>query len=247
MQRVERVIRWVGFGLYALLVLALVDWTGMADVRWPWKGETPPNTPPDIPQPELPVGEAEVLRALEQARQELERIQQEAEEARQRREEEERHLAKIKEEQEHIEAKSREEEQKLKVAEEQRKLAEQKLRQTEQRRKEAEAGVLEAERKAQGEAEQRREELRLASIINTEIQDNFNRSQIQQLLERERTDTSWRWRNTFTNNIVLVEITKTSNSRTSPCREFKVSLVGKHTQVDRVKRACRDKNGVWRW
>lgn len=105
----------------------------------------------------------------------------------------------------------------------------------------------EAERRAREVAERRRqEERRLANIIDTEIQDNF-RSQIRQVLEYERTGASRKWNNSFTHNIVLVTITKTYDSRTLPCREFKISLVGNHAQVERMKRACRDVNGVWKW
>jgi hypothetical protein len=233
------VVRWVGFVLYAFLVLALADWTGTADVRWPWEAETKTNR-----------WDKE---AVEQAKLELERIQRKAEEARRRREEEKRRLAKLKEEQALIEAKRQKEEQKLKLAVEQRSREEQKLREAEQRRKDEAQRKVREQPEADGiaprEAAERRrqEELRLASTIDTEIQDNFNRAQIQQMLEYERIGTSREWKNTFTNNTISVKITETYDSRTSPCRKFKVSLVGKHTQAERVKRACRDVNRVWRW
>jgi hypothetical protein len=111
----------------------------------------------------------------------------------------------------------------------------------------------EHERAQQEVAERRRqEELRLESIIDTEIQDNFIRSQIQHFLEEEDgyIGTSRRLDNTFTDadNIVFVKITKVYDSNTLPCREFKVSLVGRYnTQVERVKMACLYKNSVWRW
>lgn len=129
---------------------------------------------------------------IEQARLELERIQQKAAEAKWRREDEERRLAKLKAEQELIEGKRRGEEQKLKLAQKQRRREEQKLRKAEQRLKEAEAQRIahdqaaEDERKVQREVAERRrqEELRLESSIDTELQDNFNKSQIQQILDK---------------------------------------------------------------
>jgi hypothetical protein len=229
----------IGYVLYALLVLALADWTGTADVRWPWKEETKTNR-----------WDKE---AVEQAKLELERIQQKAKEARRTREEEERRLAKLKEEQELIEAKSREEERKLKLAQEQRQLEEQKLREAEQGLKETKARRIaqehtKTERIKQGDAAERRrqEKLRLASIIDTEIKDKFNRAQIQQILQSERIGTSWKWKNDFTNNIIFVTIT--GSNPFPPCLEFKISLVGKYnTQVERVKKACRGRNDVWKW
>jgi hypothetical protein len=223
----------IGYIVYALLALALADWTGAADVHWPWKEETKTN--------------CRDKEAIELARLELVRIQQKAEEAGRTREEEESRLAKLKEEQGFIETKIREEEQKLKLAEEQRRLEEQKLREAEQKRIAQEHTRAESIRQGEEAERIRQEKLHLASIIDTEIQDNFNKSKIQQMLEYERVGTPRKWKNTFTDNIVLVRITKTYDSGTSPCREFKVLLVGKYSQAERVIRACRAENGVWRW
>jgi hypothetical protein len=295
----------IGYIVYALLVLALADLTGWADVHWPWKEETKINH-----------------WDIEQARLELKRIQQKAEEARQRREKEERLLVKLKEEQERIKANSRmaipsapsninvalvsdgtgiyvgwrdnsDNEtgydisngvKRLQVGPNQTSLSSDlsnwgglspgqrmcfrvssyndvgssaptawdcitmpKKENLTTKKPPKSPQTKPSPQPVEAAERRRQEEHRLASSIDTEIQDNYNRAKIQQLLEDEHTGIPRQWKNTFTNNTVLVRITRTYDSGTTPCRQFKVLLVGKYTQVERVKRACREGNGVWRW
>jgi hypothetical protein len=88
----------------------------------------------------------------------------------------------------------------------------------------------------------------LNMLLGNMLLDNFNRAQIQQILEYKKTGTYSSWK--AGGKTMGIKITRTDTSGSAPCREFIALLEeprGKSGKAKKGATACRDINGVWKW